>query len=238
MSRVMTHTAIDGSQVVFKGEDEISLDEPFNSYIVAAGGGIQTELTTGVAGFAEHFATRLHRVELNEEYAYGGRPLLMGSRQQRLSDGTLTLPLRTIVWKGRYSSLLTHCYAKGATETLAFLNLFEFREDQSGLAIVPKRRDAVALSRGPRFTKLVPGVGLFNVKPRTKDQNRNLPPWRGTPVRGGELFRDDASGGPLVSLLTPSARVDVMTVSHPSYAVGLDTAVDRLSRVEVAWQPR
>jgi hypothetical protein len=89
------------------------------------------------------------------------------------------------------------------------------RDDRGG-------RGRSARDGGPRLTepaeivKEVPGLGLLEVTVLDRDSTRWLPPWRGTRLPGGELFRDSQEDeGTYFVLATGTAMVTVLPLERP-----------------------
>lgn len=206
MSPSTTHLAIDASRV------SISSAADLRAVATSAGrysvDGIVREVTTQPAGFFPLLA-RAEGFEPTEEYQYRGATLHLG-RAVHADPVSGTRRVDTAaVWDDGSVSMALIASDLTTEALLALLDRFDLQPHPEGLAVLPGR--GVAWYDAPQLVKELPGVGLLEITPLANDTAGALPSWPGTPVTGGELYRDElAPGVPYVVLVTETARVNVL----------------------------
>lgn len=123
----------------------------------------------------------------------------------------------------------THSYA-GVSTLLAFIGALRPAETRLGVVLDPD--DECEYSSAPRVALDLP-VGVVEITPLTAEVIELLPTWRGTAVRGGELyggrFTDDA---PYLTLVTETCRVVVL----PGATTDVDEATRMLADLDATWR--
>ena len=82
--------------------------------------------------------------------------------------------------------------------------------------------------------KELPGIGLAEVAPLVPEVVNTLPRWAGTPVEGGELYRDEARpGAPVLVLVSDTSATTLLLDGGGAEA---DTATDLTAGLVVTWE--
>lgn len=218
-----THTAIDGSTVVLEGDTDLT--RPVTSSVRLQADGILRELTSAPApALAELAFTPV------EEYAHAGGTLRIGERlhvdpalRSRRRD-------RAALWSGRrYGVVLVQAEAT-TEELLGVLGGLVLTETDAGVAVTGPG----ILGPTTRLVKELPGVGLAEVAPLVPEVAQGLPRWAGSPVEGGELYRDEARPGvPVLVLVGTSAATTVLL--DAADGAEADTATTGVAGLTVTW---
>lgn len=190
----VVHTALDGSRVRVTAPYE--LDAPGSTaFVVADGGSFRQEFGSGDLILGELVASA-HGINLNEEYAFQGGRLRIGSTEKYDEQVRLRYTVRLGVWEGQRYSVKTLIFGGTSTDLIGLYDLFDIRETSTGVILDPRqpRIRLVREGRGaPDIIKPIGGVGLATVFKLTPTAARTIPPWAGKPVRGGELFVRNAN---------------------------------------------
>jgi hypothetical protein len=224
------HVAIDGSTVTYDGALDLSL--PPVSVLDFAVGGWTYEFTAGAKTLGRWAAEEVSGIKLTESYGVAGERLLVGHSTAVGADGAVS-PVLAGVWEGSASSIVVVNPKSG--ESRDIINLFasfDIKEVGPNEAIMSPRRGVPgAIDREPTMAKRVAGFGLIETFPATSQTIQMTPRWRGTKVRGGELFRGDSNGVPYYLLAGRSAIAVVM----PQSGVAADTVAAGLEQLSIDW---
>jgi hypothetical protein len=231
MSQRAKHLALDGSLVTVDSTDSHDLGAAVSSAGVYWVDGMAREFTASYREFGRAVAADLG-MNLDESYSLQGGTLLLGSATQvwpEVNDAGahITSLLRLGVWEGDWFSLHAHLYGGQSLDLVDLFNRFVISESPLGIRIEPQSPSAETHFKEPSLLKEVPGIGLLDVEALTTRVARALPRWKGTEVRGGELFTDQAEGrSRYYVLVSDSARTLVMPPSdcdHSTVVAGLET---------------
>jgi hypothetical protein len=173
----------------------------------------------------------LHEVPRVEEFAYVGGQLSLYRGESRAGR------VCVIVWEGSASSAITAVYGDvSSNAALDLLSRFDLQDHRRAriATVTPRDRSASPLEDAPVLAKEVPDLGLIVVAPLTKKQARALPRWKGTSVRGGELFQD-ALGTPRMHFLIAN-QTSVATIMPKHSLLKGDTVPPALEEIEIAWE--
>lgn len=227
MTTTVSHVAVDGSRVTIAATADLTAATiSVGHYLVD---GIVRELTTQPSGFFDALVAA-EGLEPTEEYQYRGGTLRLGravyadpvSGTQRVDT--------TAVWDAAGGSLATTSSDLDTEAVLALLDRFDLRPAPEGLAVLPT--SGVTWYDAPLLVKELPGLALLEVAPLSSDIAGSLPSWPGTPVAGGELYRDElAPGVPYVVLVTETARVNVLPDEG-----AIEAAADGAAALSVSWE--
>jgi hypothetical protein len=218
-----THTAIDGSTVTFDGP--IDVTAPATSSVRYQDVALVRELTT-----APVTAVDALPIVVDEEYAYAGGTLRIGHRDETDPSISSTRRDTFAVWRGAHHALLLLETAAPADSLIAVLDTLTLTESDTGLAV---EADELV----PATTKLVkelPGIGLAEVAPLVPEVVDTLPRWAGTPVEGGELYRDEARpGAPVLVLVSDTSSTTLLLDGGGPEA---DTATELTAGLTITWE--
>lgn len=221
------HLAIDASRVSITATADLSrIATSAGRFTVD---GIVREVTTQPAGFFDLLVTA-EGLRPTEEYQYRGGTLRLGQTIHRDAWSRSRRTDTTAVWEaGGWSTAVTGADLDAGT-VLTLLDRLDLRPGPEGLAVLPG--GGIAWYDAPQLVKEVPGVGLLEVLPLSADTARSLPSWPGTPVAGGELYRDEmAPGVPYLVLVTETALVNVLPDEG-----GIEAATEGASALSVEWE--
>ncbi len=131
---------------------------------------------------------------------------------------------------GHDRALLLLETAAPADSLIAVLDTLTLTESDTGLAV---EADELV----PATTKLVkelPGIGLAEVAPLVPEVVATLPRWAGTPVEGGELYRDEARpGAPVLVLVSDTSSTTLLLDGGGPEA---DTATELTAGLTITWE--
>jgi len=227
LTATATHVAIDGSRVTIAGAADLSrVATSAGRYTVD---GIVREVTTQPAEFFD-LLVAAEGLAPTEEYQYRGGALRLGqTTHQDARSGSRRIDT-TAVWDTAGWSMAVTGADLDAETVFALLDRLDLRPLAEGLAVLPG--NGIAWYDAPQLVKEVPGVGLLEVLPLSADTARSLPSWPGTPVAGGELYRDElAPGAPYVVLVTETALVNVLPDEG-----GIEAATEGAAALHVEWE--
>jgi hypothetical protein len=218
--KTVVHRALDGTRIAV--ESALDLTRPYTSVARVATTRQLHELTSGGLSDGQEAAKEVIGVSrLTEEFSFQRGTLRIGHATRRDRAIGLTERLLAAVWQGREHSIVTHLYYARTADAIAFYNQFTITEYDDGVVITPKDVRRLAYTEPARIVKEIPGVGLLEMTRLNRQSARVLPNWRGTAVKGGELFRDtQGDGSDYFLLATPSALVTVLpgAASEPRQA--------------------
>lgn len=210
----VTHRALDGTAVTLSGELDLSSD--YTSHIRIDFTGVLHELSSGDAKFGRDWTRLIGIGRMAEEFqAQGGRLRIgtatMTDRSLRgipaLCSVTEKLPLVAAVWEGQDHAVCAHFYHAARKDAVQFFDALRIREHSDGISLTPKVERHATVAETASITKLIPGVGLLEISRLNRETARGLPKWRGTRLRGGELFRGTQSDGSIYFMFVTQSAV-------------------------------
>lgn len=225
--------AADGSAV------EIDpLPEPLSHWTSAiqftAHGRIQ-EFTVGVSGLGDSVAESFGMSSYSHRLTVSGGELRLGRHVSRSTRDGVVDDLTLAAWVGHNFGFVTHLYNSEPGVLIDLLTWFSFEELSDGVAIRPAT-GAVAL-RGVQVSQEFAQLGLLDVQPLTSELAATLPRWQGTPVQGGELFRDVLSTGePYFLLVGNGSQTVVVPPQNAASPSGISKSLEALSQTGVHWR--
>ncbi|WP_165975730.1 hypothetical protein [Actinomadura rubrisoli] len=203
----ITHRSLDGVRVRIAGPHD--LGRPCTSVARIAEGGRLHEISSGTRDDALAWAEHIGVERFDEEFRIDGGRLRVGRSASRDTETDVSDPVLAAVWEGRRHAVFTHLYHGRPADAVAFFGTLRLTEHEDGITAVPRGR-----ARRPEpaeMVKEVPGLGLLEITALTAQTRKRLPPWRGAPVAGGELFQDTVEGqGPYFLLALKSLLVTVL----------------------------
>ncbi|MFV2114740.1 hypothetical protein ACFHW0_20720 [Micromonospora sp. LOL_025] len=153
-------------------------------------GGRLHEFTAGAIGLADDVARTLGVETFDEELTYQGGTLLTARIRSYDPQIQLAEERLVAVWRGRRHCFFTEMYGAATTDLLGALRALRIEERDDGLALRPTSKTAAEFAEPATVLKEVPGLGLLEIAPLTKQRAGQLPTWRGLQTQAGELFRD------------------------------------------------
>lgn len=100
-----------------------------------------------------------------------------------------------------------------------------------GIKLEPS--DSARIVSAPTVVQSVPGFGIIEAVPLTREVNAALPDWQGSPVAAGELFAGSMSRSlNYLILVTATARVHVLLEDQDQ----VDAVTATTSDLQVVWQ--
>jgi hypothetical protein len=207
--------ALDGSRV--EVSTDLPLDGLFTSILVAQFASGEFEFTAGSRDLGMKIAAnpRLHLgMTMNEEYSWqGGGRLRLGVGGQLVGgDGAwYGDPARLAVWEGEAFSISTHTHGRTSAELIAAFGSFDIEEGERGVCL--KRKSTGVTISEVSLVKDVPWLGLVEVMALTRETAKQVPSYRGSYVKGGELWKGPEdeyfllAGPGTVSVIAPHAGI-------------------------------
>lgn len=183
-----TYSVVDGAQVSLK-IDSADLSKPWDSTFEvrfprgAAGlGELIDEMEVNSVGNHQFIVNDVLGASIAGTVAYKGGSL---SVAHGASQGLM-------VWVGeRYEiAAFTRSPTPTLKEAIRRFELFEINQLENGLAVTSRDRGHEIVARSAR--KLIPGVGVINVK-NPHESVKMMPAWAGHKVRVGEVWRIDGA---------------------------------------------
>lgn len=226
----VAHRAADGRRFLLDGS--LDLSAPFTSVADLTIGGRLHEFTAGVVGLADDVARALGVDTFDEELSYQGGALLTARTRPYDPQIQLTEDRLVAVWRGRRRCFFTELYGATTADLLGVLRTLRVEEHDDGLTLQPTPTGGAEFVAPATVLKEVPGLGLLELAPLTKQRAGRLPSWRGLRTRAGELFRDTLPDGKPYFVL---ATVDIWISLVPTDGTNAEevpTLVDRL-RVQI-----
>lgn len=157
--------------------------------------GAQSEFTSGHQELGRAFLDNFGIKSYSEEFELAGGQLLIAGR--RLLDSTYESSADVVVatWQTSQYSVTTFAYHRSISDVLKMFQHLHLDVTEFGVTMNPKQDSGVTVSRPPEVTKDIPGIGPIECVQLTHDSSPWVPPWEGTRVRGGEIFRDEHGNG-------------------------------------------
>jgi hypothetical protein len=190
----VAHRALDGVSYRMEGEG-LDLRAAFTSAVELLVDGHLFEFTAGPAGLADGMAAPLGIDTFDTELAFQGGTLRTATTREYDPQAQLVENPTLVVWQGRQHSLVTRLYRSATEDVLALLRALRITEHDDGLALAPAPGADCRFAGPAAVIKEVPGLGLVEMSRRTKERTAQLPPWQGSEVPAGELYRDSLSDG-------------------------------------------
>jgi hypothetical protein len=225
-----SHVTLDGATVLLDGALDLSL--PPSSVLDLHVGGWTFELTAGTRSLGRWAVEEISGIPLTETYSLGGGRLLVGRGSVTGADGAVTVTTAG-VWEGASSSLVV-LHPRAATSQDVVDLFAALRPTEAAPAAIVVDSTIGTVEREPTLAKRVADIGMIEVVPATKRTVRMVPNWRGTAVKGGELFRGRSADAPYYVLAAESAVAVIM----PQHGVPLDTVAASLEDLTVSWTPK
>lgn len=216
------HRAVDGSTVTFDGPVDVSAVATSNVRYQDVEA--LREVTTGPLAAVDALP-----ITIDEEYAHAGGEVRIGHRTE--TDPAVRSHRRDTfaVWRGQSHGLFVMATAAPADALLALLDTMTIDEAPEGIAVEAPQ----LLPATTKLVKELPGIGLAEVAPLVPEVAGSLPRWAGTPVEGGELYRDEARpGAPVLVLVGDTASTTLLLDGGGPEA---DTATDLSTQLTVTW---
>lgn len=130
---------------------------------------------------------------------------------------------------GNRYALMTTLYNVSVPEALETLALFSYEESEDGIHLKPVGRGWTYVMSS--VLREVPDVALVEVSPLVKDVLQEIPPWAGTKVAAGEVFKDKQPNGAdyyiLVNQTTRCIVLPLVSSSAQGVAQLLETFTTR-----------
>lgn len=227
----VAHRALDGRRFLLDGP--LDLSAPFTSVADLTIGGRLHEFTAGAVGLADEVARALGVVRFDEELTFQGGALLTARTQPYDPQIRLTEDRLVAVWRGRRYCFFTELYGATTVDLLGVLRKLSVEERDDGLTLRPVGASGAGFAAPATVLKEVPGLGLLEMAPLTRQRAGQLPSWRGLRTQAGELFRDNLSDGrPYFVLATTDAWLSLVPLADTD-PERVPALVDRL-RVQIA----
>lgn len=190
----VAHRALDGVSYRIEGDD-LDLRSTFTSAVELLVGGHLFEFTAGPAGLADAMADSLGISAFDTELAFQGGTLRTATTREYDPQAQLVEQPTLVAWQGRRYSLLTRLYRADTEDVLGLLRTVRISEQDDGLVLAPDAGADCRFAGPAAVVKEVPGLGLVEMSRRTRERTDRLPPWQGSRVAAGELYRDTLSDG-------------------------------------------
>ncbi|MEU6078470.1 hypothetical protein [Micromonospora sp. NPDC047074] len=174
-------------------------------------GGRLHEFTAGSAGLADDVARTLGVETFDEELSYQGGTLLTARTRAYDPQIQLTEERLVVVWRGPRHCFFTEMYDATTADLLGVLRTMRIEEHDDGLTLHPVAKLGAEFAAPATVLKEIPGLGLLEMAPLTKERIGQLPTWRGHKTQAGELFRDVLPDGqPYFVLAAPDAWLSLV----------------------------
>lgn len=220
----------DGTTVEIAGDGFLASGSWFGSFMFQRNdlaGGFQF----GPIGTGERSMMHYDDFLLTERYSYRNGDILVGESAGWPGDDW---EVAVGIWRGTYHDL----YSIGVPDRFAdrfvsWLELYDIVDDEAGVLALPRPNSDVWMFDVRVQTDVSP-LGTVSVAQRTATTNDLLPPWVGTEVDGGELFRassDHDDGDPHFVLVTDTSLCVVQATDGKP--IDYEARLSGLSRVQV-----
>lgn len=227
----VAHRAIDERRFLLDGS--LDFGAPFTSVADVTISGRLHEFTAGSIGLADDVARALGVDAFDEELSYQGGALLTARSRPYDPAIRLTEERLVAVWRGRRFSFFTEMYSATTADLLGVLRTLRVDEHDDGLTLRPTSKTSAEFAAPATVLKEIPGLGLLEMAPLTKERVGRLPSWRGLQTQAGELFRDELPDGtPYFVLATADTWLSLVPFADTNVAE-VPALVNRL-RVQTA----
>ncbi|MFN2556493.1 MAG: hypothetical protein ABR592_06385 [Nitriliruptorales bacterium] len=186
------HQALVGGLLGFEHAD---ITGPATASVALSIAGSLHEFTSGHVELGEAFLANFGIESYSEEFELGGGQLRMAGRRLLDPSYKSTADVVVATWQAAQYSLTTFTYHKSIGETLTMFQQLHLDVTEFGVKMTPKQGAGVTLSRPAEVTKDITGIGPLECAQLTRNSGGWLPPWEGTRVQGGEVFKDEHGNG-------------------------------------------
>jgi hypothetical protein len=190
----VAHRALDGVSYRIEG-DGLDLRSTFTSAVELLVEGQLVEFTAGPASLVDGMAASLGVGSFDDELAFQGGTLRTATTREYDPQAQLVEHPTLVAWEGRNFSLVTRLYRAETEDVLKLLRAVRLTEDDDGLVLSPAAKADCRFAGPAAVIKEVPGLGLVEMSRRTRERTARLPPWQGSEIAAGELYRDTLSDG-------------------------------------------
>ena len=223
-----THSALDGSQVSFTADIDLSLPLTAFGFVRPRGWRRPQPLNVFPAGKADRVLESVPEAHPDVEFTLLDETPVNGGvlRMAKVRRPVATGGYREFVygvWEGSGSSITTSVRGDSRKMT-QFFNRLRFSETETGIAVESPVDESI---RPLRCLKEA-GSALLEVRPLTRQVTRTLPRGRGRQVDNGEVFRR-SEGSRDVLLVTETAAVFASPLTDS------DEHVDLAANIAVTW---
>ncbi|MBO4207680.1 hypothetical protein [Micromonospora echinofusca] len=227
----VAHRAVDSRRFLLDGT--LDLTAPATSVADLTIDGRLHEFTTGPVGLADDVARALGVDTFDEELTYQGGALLTARTRPYDRQIQLTEDRLVAVWRGRRYCFLTEMYGASTVDLVGVLRTLRVEEHDDGLTLHPATKAGAEYAAPATVLKEIPGLGLLEMAPLTRQRAAQLPSWRGLRTQAGELFRDALPDGkPYFVLATSDTWLSLVPLADTD-TDAVPALVDRL-RVQTA----
>lgn len=205
----IAHLALDGRHATVASETA-DLAGAASSVGIFRVDGKRQEFTAGTRELIDAL-TGIHGVPVVEEFSFQGGTLVLHR------GASLAGPVCVTTWLADGAAVMTAFYNEVSTaQAVAQLNRFQFGVDATTRAatVTPRNPAATPIEDAAVIAKDVSNLGLLVIAPLTRAQARALPRWRGTRVRGGELFVDAPGAREMHFILANDSSVTTVMPKH------------------------
>ncbi|CAM3158997.1 hypothetical protein [Stackebrandtia soli] len=223
----VTHRALDGVAYTLSGD--LDLTRPATSVAEVVAAGRVHEFTMGIDSLGDDLAAALGIDEFDSELSFNDGVLRTAVTTEYDPQTQLVEHPLLVVWQGKHHCLVTRLYRASVSDALGLLRTLGIREEADGLSLTPDASAGTVFAGPATIIKEVPRLGLLEMAAPTAEQTAQLPPWKGVPVSGGELYRDTlADGRPFFVLSTQEVWATLVPLADAE-ADDVPTLAERLT---------
>ncbi len=193
-SAAVAHRALDGVSYRIES-DGLDLGSDVTSAVDLVVGGHLFEFTAGPAALTDGMAASLGIDAFQTELAFQGGTLRTATSREYDPQAQLVEHPTLVTWTGRDFSLVTRLYRTTTQDVLGLLRTVRLTEHGDGLTLTPAAEADCRFAGPAAVIKEIPGLGLVELSRRTRQRAAGLPPWQGSEVPAGQLYRDTLSDG-------------------------------------------
>lgn len=200
------------------------------SHLVIEVGSRAVEFEAGGPDFADQVAAWL-AIEFTDEFDYEGGVLRIGHTSDR------RVPICLAGWIGKQYSLKASVLSITTQGMLNLLEQLSIIEDAEGISLIARPEFSARFplaGHPPEITQPLDQVGLLEVIPLTPAIVSSLPRWKGLPVPGGELFREDGEDDADTTFLKIGTTTQMRLYPNLSETT-LEKAAEEISVLEAEW---
>lgn len=185
---------LDGRPVAISGQDLDLTTFPWSSHTSCMGDMGPFHLQSGPRGMWEHLMIHSPGFKFSESYSFQGGELRIGSAlvddeySREMTGRSFGHRAWCATWEGTNFAVAgtTRSEADTRPNLVAWFDPFGIEETPVGITLTPLDRGSIEFSQ-PQIKKEIPSLGLVKVF-ASDEASGMIPPWKGTQVRGGELF--------------------------------------------------
>lgn len=227
MASSAAHRALDGVTYRVEGE-ALDLGEAATSAVQLIVGGQLFEFTAGPAELGDKMAAALDIDSFETELTFQGGTLRTATAREYDPQTKLVEHPTLVTWRGEHFSLVIRLYRATTQDVLGLLRTVRIAERADGLTLTPNPEADCRFAGPAGVLKEIPGLGLLEMSRRTKENAAQLPPWEGSKVPAGDLYRDSLTDGrPFFVLAGPQVWATVVPLDDTS----VDDVPDLLGRL-------